>query len=207
MLQTTERPAAPGRRGLLRRFLVRGERHPSSEERDPIGTVLGPPTLIDLRDDLPAVQWRMAVSERLERLETGMALVADTMKRAFAQVYRSIEDLQGASGKGGELQQILDESITSLKASVEELAEAIHRVPYILAAAADDINAQLEAAHLDADRDAGLGSPAPPARDPRAQPDLLPATPFDLEPVEDQFPPMDEDSDEFEARKIWRLEA
>jgi hypothetical protein len=207
MLQTTERPAAPGRRGLLRRFLVRGERHPSPAERDPTGPSIGPPALIDLRDDLPAVQWRMAVSERLERLETGMALVAGTMKRAFAQVYRSIEDLQGASGKGGELREILDESVASLKASVEELAEAIHRVPYILAAAADDINAQLEAAHLDADRDAAADSPPPPAREPRSQPDLLPATPFELEPVENQFPPMDEDSDELEARKIWRLEA
>ena len=207
MLQTTERPAAPGRRGFLKRFLVRGERYPSPDERDSTGPSIGPPALIDLRDDLPAVQWRTAVSGRLERLETGMALIAGTMKRAFAQVYRSIEDLRGASGKGDVLQQILDESVASLKASVEELAEAIHRVPYILAAAADDINAQLEAAHLDTDRDTAAGSPPPPIREPRSQPDLLPATPFELEPVEDQFPPMDDDPDEFEARKIWRLEA
>jgi hypothetical protein len=164
--------------------------------------------VIDLRDDLPATQWRLAVSERLERLETGVSLVARTMKQAFAEVYRSIEDLQsGGSAPGAPLERILDDSVSSLKAALDDLAESIHRVPYILAAAADDITAKLEIAPTDAGQEPRQPSLNPPVQDPWIASDALPATPFELEPVEEQFVPMDEDAGEFDARKIWGLEA
>jgi hypothetical protein len=210
MQQTTERPTASPRQGFLRRFLSRGDGVPPSHEVESDETALTPHTVIDLRDDLPATQWRQVVSERLERLETGMSLVADTMKRAFAEVYRSVEDLRvEGSAPGGQLERILDESVSSLKAAVEDLAEAIHRVPYILAAAADDITAKLDPSSASA----GTGGEAapihgvPPAREPLVPAEILPATPFELEPVEEQFVPMDDDPGERDARKIWGLEA
>jgi hypothetical protein len=36
---------------------------------------------------------------------------------------------------------------------------------------------------------------------------VLPATPFELEPIEEQFVPMDEDDDRMRAREIWGMEA
>jgi hypothetical protein len=161
------------------------------------------PQVIDLRDDLPATQWRLAVSDRLERLETGMALVAETMKRAFAQVYRSIEDVrEQGSAPNGRLERVLEESVASLKAAVEDLSEAVHRVPHILAAAADDITAQLEAASADAGEEKGALPFVAPGPEPSAPAELLPATPFELEPVEEQFVPMDDDYDALAGRTI-----
>jgi hypothetical protein len=166
-----------------------------------------PHHVIDLRGDLPSTQWRLAVSDRLERLETGMALVAGTMKRAFAQVSASIGDLRGEGlPPDGRLERILDESVASLRATVDELSEAIHRVPYILAAAADDITAQIEAASADPGEKAIPPSVAP-APEPRVPAELLPATPFELEPIEEQFVPMNDDSEALDARRIWGLEA
>jgi hypothetical protein len=205
-MQTIERPPAQeARRGFLRRVLSRGGGRPSPDHPDATETP-SPPRIIDLRDDLPASQWRQAVSDRIERLETGMALVAETMKRAFAQVHTSIEELRGAGlPPDGRLERILDESVTSLRTAVDELSEAIHRIPYILAAAADDITEQLEAAVADPDEEGA----APPtiAPEPSVPAELLPATPFELEPIEEQFVPMDEDSEPEDARRIWGLEA
>src|SRR6266511_2246689 len=145
MQHTTERPPAPARHGLFRWFRLRGEGTRESDELRSAAAALGRPAVIDLRDDLPATEWRLAVSERLERLETGMSIVARTMKQAFAQVYRSMEDVRGGAGYSHQLERILDESVSSLRTAVDDLAESIHRVPYILAAAADDITARLEA--------------------------------------------------------------
>lgn len=207
MVQTTETPA-PARPGFLRRFLVRGERPPEQPEQDldQAPAPAGPPALIDLRDDPPATQWRLVVSERLVRLETGMFLIAQTMKRAFAEVYDSMDDLRRVGrGPGDQVERILDESLSSLKAAVEELTESIHRVPYILAAAADDITSKLE--RTSRGPDALANQPSTPVEGPWIPSDVLPATPFELEPVEDQFAPLDDDAGEFDARKIWGLEA
>ncbi len=205
MQQTTERPPAPARHGLFRWFRLRGEGTRESDELRSAAAALGRPAVIDLRDDLPATEWRLAVSERLERLETGMSIVARTMKQAFAQVYRSMEDLHSA-GPGDQLERILDESVSSLRTAVDDLAESIHRVPYILAAAADEISAKLEAP-TDAGEEPAQVPVSPPAQEPWNPSEVLPATPFELEPVEEQFVPMDEDPGEFDARKVWGLEA
>jgi hypothetical protein len=183
---------------------------PVAPRRESIETTTRPPAVIDLRDDLPARQWRLAVSDRLERLEEGMSLVADTMKRAFSQVYRSIEDLrQGGSAPPEQVERILEESVASLKVAVEDLSESIHRVPYVLAAAADDITGKLEAVATEIGPQALPIPPVSPASpDPDRPPsELLPATPFELEPVEDQFVPMDEEAEHLDARKIWGMEA
>jgi hypothetical protein len=132
-----------------------------------------------------------------------MALVAETMKRAFSQVYGSIEDLKtGPSGQPDQLERILEESVASLKAAVEDLAESIHRVPYVLAAAADDITATLQAPATSVEPEASPDPVAPPDRDHWSPTELLPATPFELEPIEEQFAPMDDDPDELDARMI-----
>ncbi len=206
MQQTTERPPGPARHGLFRWFRLRGERTRESDELRSAAAAMGRPAVIDLRDDLPATEWRRAISERLDRLETGMSIVARTMKQAFAQVYRSMEDLHGGAGPSDQLERTLDESVSSLRTAVDDLAESIHRVPYILAAAADEITAKLEAL-TDAGEESAQVPVSPPAQEPWSPSEALPATPFELEPVEEQFVPMDEDPGEFDARKVWGLGA
>jgi hypothetical protein len=76
-----------------------------------------------------------------------------------------------------------------------------------LAAAADDITAQLEAVSADPGEEATTPPSIAPLPTPAAPAELLPATPFELEPVEEQFVPMDEDSEALDARRIWGLEA
>jgi hypothetical protein len=148
------------------------------------------------------------VSERLERLETGMSLVAETMKRAFAQVFWSIEDLRrDRPGSEEQVERIVDDSLSSLKTAVDDLAESIRQVPYILAAAADDISERLEAAPAESARDDEPFRPLSLIPEPSDAPEVLPAAPFELEPVEEQFVPMDDGLDGPDARKIWGLEA
>jgi hypothetical protein len=204
MQQTTERPEARPKQGLLQRLLFRGHGVPPVAER-PAGeaeTAYDSQITIDLREDIPARQWRAAVSDRLERLEEGMSLVAHTMKRAFSQVYRSIDDLRvTGSGPPEKVERILEESVASLKEAVEDLSESIHRVPYVLAAAADDITGQLENVARQSPPQAAPISTEPPDPQLHPQSESLPAIPFELEPVENQFAPMDEDSEDLAPQK------
>jgi len=204
MQQTIERASGRSRPRFLRRFLVRTDRPRKRQDRPPAEPAAPPATIIDLRGDLPAAQWRAAVSERLERLETGTSLVAQTMKRAFAQAFRSIEDLGDAgSDPGGELARIVEDSFTSLTSAVDELSESIRQVPHVLAAAAADITAQLQSASSKPGGDDRPFQPIPATPGPSATPELLPATPFELEPVEEQFAPMDENQAGADAGRIW----
>jgi hypothetical protein len=204
MQQTTERPEARPKQGLLQRLLFRGQGVSPVPER-PAGeaeTASDSQITIDLREDSPARQWRAAVSDRLERLEEGMSLVAHTMKRAFSQVYRSIDDLRvTGSGPPEQVERILEESVASLKEAVDDLSESIHRVPYVLAAAADDITGQLENLPRQSAPQAPAISTEPSDPQLHPQSELLPAIPFELEPVEDQFSPMDEDSEDLAPQK------
>ena len=132
MQLTTERPQAPPRVGFIRRNLLRADQGNAAPETVPSELGVVPSTVIDLREDLPAAQWRGAVSERLERLEA-----------APAESARDDEPFQPLS-----------------------------LIP-----------------------------------EPSDAPELLPAAPFELEPVEEQFVPMDDGLDGPDARKIWGLEA
>jgi hypothetical protein len=208
MQRTTERHQAPPRAGFFRRILLRADQRIEAPEPAPAELAVAPSTVIDLREDLPAGQWRGAVSERLERLETGMSLVAETMKRAFGQVFWSIEDLRrDRPGSEEQVERIVDDSLSSLKAAVDDLAESIRQVPYILAAAADDISVRLEAPPQEPPGEDEPFRPLSLITEPSGTPDLLSATPFELEPVEEQFVPMDDGLDGPDARKIWGLEA
>jgi hypothetical protein len=209
MQQTTERPQAPPRAGFFRRILLRADHRIDPPEPTHAEPPAAPSTIVDLGEDLPATMWRTAVSGRLERLETGMFLVAQTMKRAFAQVFRSIEDLRrDRPGSEEQVERIVDDSLASLKAAVDDLAESIRQVPHILAAAADDIGARLENEPREPERqDDDPFRSISMTREPSAPSEPLPATPFDLEPVAEQFAPMEEDPAGPDARKIWGLEA
>jgi hypothetical protein len=133
-----------------------------------------------------------------------MSLVAETMKRAFAQVSRSIEDLRGErSDANGEAARVVDDSLASLRSAVDDLSESIRQVPHVLAAAADDISAQLQTAPLDSGEDDRPLQPISASSDPSATPELLPVTPFELEPVEEQFAPMEEVPARVDAGRIW----
>jgi hypothetical protein len=209
MQRMTERLKAPAGLGFLRRFLARpGGRTDGPQPVLAEEPAHGPPSVIDLRGDIPPPQWRGAVAERLDRMESGMALVAETMKRAFAQVFRSIESVRGERpDSGAMLERVVDESLSTLMAALEDLAESIRQVPYVLAAAADDINARLEEAPTQGGAEETTLPTSAPIREPSGPSGSLPATPFELEPVDEQFVPMDHDPVALDARQIWGMEA
>jgi hypothetical protein len=128
-MQTAER--RPTRAGVIRRFLAGDGDGEVSEER------LVPATrpsvsrlaedVIDLRPfDEPDLQ---LLHLRLDRLEAGVRLVAETMKRAFGEVASSLDELRD-----------------SPPADLERLTEAVRGFPMIMAAAADHLDQRMEIA-------------------------------------------------------------
>jgi hypothetical protein len=128
-MQTAER--RPTRAGMIRRFLAGEGDGEVAEERlvhatpPPVSRLTG--EVIDLRPfDEPDLQ---LLHLRLDRLEAGVRLIAETMKRAFGEVASSLDDLRA-----------------SPTADLERLTEAVHGFPMILAAAADHLDQRVEIA-------------------------------------------------------------
>jgi hypothetical protein len=85
---------------------------------------------------------------RLERLETGMRLIVDTMKSAYGDIANSTRMLtyevrndRGPSNGGTNLQQ----SVASLNLMIDELLHSMRAFPHVLAAATDELSQRIEA--------------------------------------------------------------
>lgn len=185
-MQTKERSTAAPRGGILRRFLL-GEAEAQGSTVRP-GT---PPTspILDLRV-ASAQEWQMAATIRIERLETGMRLIAQTMRQAFQQLSGTLEDLRTHAGMGptaAEVERMVSQALVPLDRSIAELAGAIQRVPHILAAAAEDMTERMEGmrAELTAAEAESLDLPPVVAAIPHAH--SVEPVPFDLEPIEEEF--------------------
>lgn len=102
--------------------------------------------VIDIRSEIPDLE---TVSLRIERLETGMRLMADAMKRAYGDLSNSIRTLtyeikgheRGGSNEGTNLQQ----SVASLNLMIDELLHSMRAFPHVLAAATDELSQRIEA--------------------------------------------------------------
>jgi hypothetical protein len=198
-MQATTRAAARQRGGLIRRFRRRDDLvdidDPSPSWSSPNADV------IDLRPvGQPDLQ---AERVRIERLETGVRLIADTMKRAYSDLTASIDTLTrqlDAIDTSATVERVVAEEVAPLAASVRELADTVRGFPHTLAAAMDDMGLAIDtgrwklertlAEGLEGIRDAVVqaapgGTDTGPARQ-DAQPVLTP-TPFELEPVALQF--------------------
>ncbi len=131
-------------RGRLTRWVFGDEgEHTAPPTRD---LRTGAPEVIDVRTEPPTDLETLTV--RIERLETGMRLMADAMKRAYTDLSDSIRTLtyemkndQGRSNGDGNLQQ----SVASLNLMIDELLHSMRAFPHVLAAATDELSQAIEA--------------------------------------------------------------
>ncbi len=132
-------------RGRLTRWLFGEE---GNHAAPPAGEI---PTasvdVIDVRTEPPTDLETLTL--RIERLETGMRLMADAMKRAYSDLSNSIRtltyemknDQSGRSDGDGTLQQ----SVASLNLRIDELLHSMRAFPHVLAAATDELSQRIEA--------------------------------------------------------------
>ena len=183
MQQTTQNPP-PARAGLLKRILL-GEPDPPPPPPPPPmpGQETPGSQIFDARPITPPDM--SLVYFRLERVEAGVKLIAETMKRAYSEVLAAIREVReeetGLSGPArDEIDALVREALYPIRADVDELLESVNGFPHVLAAAADDLAERL------AQRDSG---PEPEwAWEAQAtasdDADDLPLVPFDLDPID-----------------------
>jgi hypothetical protein len=185
-MQQTKQHPAPARAGLLRRILL-GEPDPPPPPPPPPAPSQDPPEsqIFDARPITPPDM--SLVYFRLERVEAGVKLVAETMKRAYSEVLAAIQEVReeetGLSGVArDEIDTLVREGLYPLRADLDELLESVNGFPHVLAAATDDLAERL------APRPSGATEAAPidEAWDmpPSDEADELPLVPFDLGPMD-----------------------
>jgi hypothetical protein len=175
MQLTRERPAAPQRMGLLRRILLR------EESGGPVAFRDGRSDFIDLRPsgDLEAAH------QRIERLEIGMRLMAETMKRTYGRLTVAIQDLGGKIVVGttvDDVQEVVADALQPVAAALGDVAETLRTLPHLVAAAADHVTERVEAARAATETEMERNATAQ-----AANVAVLPIVPFELEPVEEEF--------------------
>jgi hypothetical protein len=176
MQLTRERPAAPQRMGLFRRILLREESGAPFAFRD------GRSDFIDLRPSSTDLE---QAHQRIARLEVGMQLMAETMKRTYGRLAVAIEELGGKMVVGTtveDVQHVVAGAVQPVAVALGDVAETLRTLPYVVAAAADHVTERVEAAR--AATEAELGARGPVDAGDVA---VLPIVPFELEPVEEEF--------------------
>jgi hypothetical protein len=179
MQLTRERRQATQRVGLFRRIL-HGE-----ESKGPFGFRDAPPDFIDLRTPIEMEE----AAERIERLEVGMQLIAETMKRTYGRLATAIHELGGKMTVGTtveDVQHVVADALQPVAVALGDIAETLRVIPLQMAAAADHVAERAEAALAAAEAEGRLT----PANLPPAPVTLLPVVPFELEPVDEEFDPL-----------------
>jgi hypothetical protein len=178
MQLTRERPRATPRLGLIRRIVL-GE--PAG---GPIGFRERGSDLIDLR----TVPGQDHTAERIDRLETGMRMIVETMKRTYGRLAAAIEELGDRTVVGTtieDVQRAVAESLQPVAASLGEVAETLRGIPYLLAAAAEHVTERVEEARAATEAEAAGATDDLPL--PAGGIAVLPVVPFELESVEEEF--------------------
>jgi hypothetical protein len=101
--------------------------------------------LIDIRPVTePDIQ---TIYFRLERLEEGSRLIAETLRRAFGELTASMEAVRASVAEvatSAEIDRAVAEATLPIKESMRRVADAVEGFPHVLAAAADHISDRVE---------------------------------------------------------------
>jgi HAMP domain-containing protein len=192
MQATTQAPAR--QRGLLRRFRRQNEFEPG-DDLSPSVFDHAPEEIVDLRP-VPDPELR-ALAHRVEKLDAGVRLIVETMKRTYGDLAASIESLArqiDAADTGATVERIVAEEAGPLAASIRQLGDAVQRFPNILAAAMDDLVLRVDSGRwkLEQTLNDGLNgirrlAASHPSQEDGDENGRLAPRPFELEPVEQQF--------------------
>jgi len=155
---------APPKQGRLRRLLFGGppQTAPADDLGDPI--LAGPTSegsqtvaipapaehVIDIRPITPPDIETVYV--KVQRLETGVRLVADTMKRAYVELADSLETIRQRLDRlasASDIRRYIEEAVEPLNQTVLEIVESSEGLPIILTTAADRMVEQIREARLE----------------------------------------------------------
>src|SRR4051812_23517945 len=117
MQLTRERPGAPQRVGLFRRILLGEESGVTFRD--------GRSDYIDLRSSSTDLA---EAHQRIERLEMGMRLMAETMKRTYGRLAVAIQELGGTMAVGTTVQDVQDvvaDALQPVASALGEVAETL----------------------------------------------------------------------------------
>jgi hypothetical protein len=175
MQLTKDRPGAAQRAGLFRRIILRDASPRPTGYRD------GRPDVLDLSESPASIA---EAHLRIQRLELGMQLIAETLKRSYGRLTAAIQELGARTPMETsveEVQRVVSGALEPVAASLGEVAETLRRFPLLVAAAADHVTDRVEAARTVVEE-----STRSPSRPLEPVP-VLPIVPFELEPVDDEF--------------------
>ena len=132
-------------RGRLTRWVFGDEDNTTAAS-----TAHEPPTrpaeVLDIRTEPPTDLETMTY--RMERLETGMRLMADAMKRAYGDLSNAIRALtfeMRNDQSGTTRDETVQQSVASLNLTIDELLHSMRAFPHVLAAATDELSQRIEA--------------------------------------------------------------
>lgn len=193
-MQATTRARARRRGGLIRRFRRRDDEHDLTPS-----PATDPADIIDIRTVTESDLQRLIL--RMDKLEAGVRLMVETMKRTYGDLASSIETLAqqlDVADARNTVERIVAEEIGPLTTSIRDLSDTIQRLPHTLAAGMDDIGLRVDTGRWKLERTLteGLESllqatstvPGSGTEAPHSEPSSTFAPrPFELEPVELQF--------------------
>jgi hypothetical protein len=109
----------------------------------------GPSDVVDIRPisapDLETIYFR------IDRLEQGVRLIAETLKRCHVDLASAVEAAreQAAQGAtGSQVEELVAEAVGPVNAALGRLAESIDGLPHMLVAATDHMTERLDLAHF-----------------------------------------------------------
>jgi hypothetical protein len=107
-----------------------------------------PPRVSELIDIRPVTEPDIqTIYFRLERLEEGSRLIAETLKRAFGELTTSMEAVRvsvATAATPAEVDRAVAEATLPIQESMRRVADAVEGFPHVLAAAADHISDRVE---------------------------------------------------------------
>jgi hypothetical protein len=167
---------ASRRVGLLRRLVLGHDGAGPAAFRD------RPTDIIDLRS---ASGDALETQRRLERLEFGMQVMAETMKRTYGRLTRAIREMNGTvvGTTVEDVQHVVADALHPVSVALGEVTEALRTIPYLMAAATDHVTERLEEVRTIAEEANRVAT----SRNDHSEVAVLPIIPFEMEPLDEDF--------------------
>jgi hypothetical protein len=147
MLESATSQAPPTKGGKLWRLLV-GEAEAPPPETSPSELLESPP---DPMDQAPPPA-PADLAGRVARMETGLRLFAETLKRMHAELSASLAEIRAEvsmTATSVDVRRAMAEALEPLGASIESLSETAHALPLTLGAATERLSARIDTVHGD----------------------------------------------------------
>jgi hypothetical protein len=143
MLENATNQAPPTRGGKLWRLLV-GDQEMEELQSSPSSS-MAPPALAN-QTNRPAPPVPAGVADRIDRLETGLRLMSEVLKRIHAELSGALSEVRSEvalTATSVDVRRTVAEALDPLTASIESLADTAHALPLTLGAMTERVTARI----------------------------------------------------------------